>query len=354
MIFRSCRNSFFDALRPQSKMTMWTMTLPSLRSIATSNQQDNISEQEQVDPLLLEPSSFSKTFPPSLSREFQHLSLLESWCCAKDHKILRFSLPKEARDISLLGVPSGVKVRQTISNEVLDKSYSPISHPTALGYLDLLVKRYPFRQGGGLGDWLYRMQPGDEIEIKLKPEKLFAGTPYYSNRWKHLVLIGNGTGVAPLYQLALSILNDPKDVTKVWYVSQHSSSNEILLEDELQAMREKHANQFSYHVMLTCPQHPDQAESSTTMTCGHGAGRLGMDEVQNINIFPSPKKDLLEDLLKRDVHAIVCGTDGFLETVCGSHIRVKIPGKIKKKKIQGPLSGLLKEAGWTKEQVSKL
>jgi len=328
-------------------MTMLTPLPPSLRSFATSNQDNHLEISEQVDPLLLEPSSFSKTFPPSLSREFQRLSLLESWSCAKDHKILRFSLPKEARDISLLGVPSGVKVRQTISKEVLDKSYSPISHPSALGYLDLLVKRYPFRQGGGLGDWLYRMKIGDDIEIKLKPEKLFAGTPYYRNRWKHIVLIGNGTGVAPLYQLALSILNDPKDVTKVWYVSQHSSSNEILLEDELHAMREKHANQFSYHVMLTRPQHP---ESSTTMTCGHGAGRLGMDEVQNVNIFPSPKNDLL----KKDVHAIVCGTDGFLETVCGSHIRVKIPGKIKKKKLQGPLSGLLKEAGWTKEQVSKL
>ena len=238
---------------------------------------------EAADPLL-EPPSFSKSFPSSLPRDFQRLSLLDSWSCAKEHKILRFSLPSGTRDLSLLGVPSGVKVRQTISNEVLDKSYSPISHPTVCGHLDLLIKRYPFRQGGGLGDWLYCMEIGDTIDIKLKPEKLFNGEPYHRNRWKQVVLIGNGTGVAPLYQLALSILSDPEDHTMVWYVSQHADGDDLLMEDNLRAMKKEHGHRFSCHVMLT--RH--NMKSGSTVVSGRGAGRLGMDEVNNVNIFPSP------------------------------------------------------------------
>jgi hypothetical protein len=117
------------------------------------------------------------------------------------------------------------------------------------------------------------------------------------------------------------------------------------MEDNLRAMKKEHGHRFSCHVMLT--RH--NMKSGSTVVSGRGAGRLGMDEVNNVNIFPSPNNGD-----RSEVHAIVCGTDGFLETVCGQHVRVAIPQRVKKKKLQGPLSGLLKEAGWTKEQVSKL
>ena len=51
---------------------------------------------------------------------------------------------------------------------------------------------------------------------------------------------------------------------------------------------------------------------------------------------------------------VVCGTDGFLETVCGGHVRVAVEGRKKKKKLQGPLKGLLREAGFESAHVTKL
>ena len=51
---------------------------------------------------------------------------------------------------------------------------------------------------------------------------------------------------------------------------------------------------------------------------------------------------------------MVCGKDGFLETVSGMTVRGDPPpGKKKGPKLQGPVAGLLKEAGYTPEMVYK-
>ena len=52
-------------------------------------------------------------------------------------------------------------------------------------------------------------------------------------------------------------------------------------------------------------------------------------------------------------HCIICGTDGFLEHVCGmTSFAYEEDGS--KHKQQGELKGLLKEYGFHKSQVTKL
>ena len=57
---------------------------------------------------------------------------------------------------------------------------------------------------------------------------------------------------------------------------------------------------------------------------------------------------------RENVHVVVCGTDGFLEHVCGDKAKVPVEGSDKVRKVQGGLRGLLKEVGFVKEQVTKL
>ena len=173
--------------------------------------------------------------------------------------------------MSSLNAPTGIKIRQLISGQVLDKSYSPISNIDANGFMDVLVKQYPFQQGGGLGKHLYDMKVGDAVDIKLKPEKLFKGTPYVPNRWQHLVLVGNGTGVAPMYQLAQHILQDPQETTKITMISQHRS--EVLMQQELGAMSAAFPERFRHHSLLSQPVVNEGHKDD-----GHGVGRLGLEK----------------------------------------------------------------------------
>ena len=296
-----------------------------------------------VTTTILEPPSFSKSFPKHLPSDFQSLTVLDAWECAVDHKIIRFQLPSNVSNISALGVPSGIKIRQTINGETLDKSYSPVSHPDVPNVVDVLAKSYPFLQGGGLGQYLCNMKRGDFIDIKLKPEKLFQGVPYERNRWKEIVLIGNGTGVCPLYQLALSILTDTQDRTKISMISQHRTAQDIILKNEINEFEKIHPLQFKSYVLLSQKESSGDDDDLSV----YGAGRIQLHNLMNTDIIPKPT-------LNNDTHAIVCGTDGFLNTVCGGHVRIDVPGQIKKKKQQGELLGLLNEVGWLKENVTKL
>ena len=291
----------------------------------------------------LEPPSFATTFPTHLPNDFQPLTMVASWICATDHKILRFRLPSHCTNLSALGVPSGVKVRQRVAGELMDKSYSPISHATANGSVDLLVKSYP---GGGLGKYLYDMKCGDTVDIKFKPEKLFQGQKYVANRWKKLLLIGNGTGIAPLYQLAQHIVQDPMDVTHIAMVSQHRS--ELLMQTELDAMvvDGKEKNSFQHLSILSQP--PPSLSKDVYVS-----GRLELAHLTAMNLTGGGVQPTTEEE-RSGKHVIVCGTDDFLQTVCGPHVRIDVEGQIKKKKQQGPLLGLLKEAGFVKNNVSKL
>ena len=278
------------------------------------------------------PPTFAKAVPDGYPEGFQDLTVLDSWTVANNSKIVRVELPEGLSDLVALGVPSGVKIRQTIDGTVLDKSYSPISDPSARGCMDLLAKRYPPSAGGGLGAFICDANVGDRLEVRLKPQKLFRGKPYSRNVWEQLALIGCGTGIAPLYQMAASIMNDEKERTSVWFVSCHRSEGDRLMHDELEALQVEFPSRFFYSSVLSDPRE------------GEGS------RITQKHCLPP----YLFEVGGGSVHAVVCGTDGFLETVSGGKIRMKVDGQAKLKKLQGDVGGLLKTAGFANDEVTKL
>ena len=287
--------------------------------------------------------AYEKSVPDGLPKDFTPWRLTASFAHTHNTKILRFQLPEKIADLHSVGAPAGIKVRRRIDGVVLDKSMSPISHPASAGYADLLVRSYghpPSSQG--LGAFLCGMAPGDTVEVKVKPRKLFGGVPWATGTWSAVGLVGCGTGVAPLFQLARAILPSDPSVT-IKMISAHRGSEDILLGDEIAALETEYPLQFQNTFVLSSQcgriSENDVAEDAPFISPSFSGGRGSSGE---------------EEEEEDACHVVVCGTDGFLDTVCGPLVRVTVEGKAKKRKTQGPLKGLLRSAGFDASQVTKL
>ena len=226
--------------------------------------------------------------------------------------------------------PTGVKVRLPGTSDI-EKSYSPVSHPAQAGSFELLVKAYPPRTGGGLGAYLCGLEPGETALMKVKPAQFsdLAGKPLRPGRWEQLGLVACGTGLAPLLQVAREVLAW-NDGTRVSMVLAFRSEEEILMRAELEEMGQNPP--VDLHLQLSAP------------SAGWPKARSGRISAETLR-YCLPPADARSMVL-------VCGTDGFVDTVAGPIQRVKLPNG-QKRKVQGPVGGFLAQLGYRAEQVHK-
>lgn len=121
------------------------------------------------------------------------------------------------------------------------RPYTPVTAPGTEGQLELLIKHYP---GGAIGDHVFSLKPGDELAIK-GPNPKFA---YKPNEFETVVLIGGGSGVTPLWQIAQAIHANKDDKTKTVLVFGNIEERDILLREKWEQLAaknpEKHKNVF--------------------------------------------------------------------------------------------------------------
>jgi cytochrome-b5 reductase len=275
---------------------------------------------------------------------FHPYPLLSSVAISDDTKLLRFALPDDMRTLGL-PLPSCLKIKLELQGgeHVLDKSYSPISLPDQPEYVELLVKGYPPRTAGhpwkhgppgGLGAFLINLEVGQTADLKLKSPRIIHDGQYFTNRWAKLGLVAGGTGVAPLMQMIRTILADPAELTKISLVFANRHIEDILLQDELDGIAADQPDRFRVRYVLSSPP-----------TDGSWAGGTGWVSADDVAYLPEPSNSTM---------VMVCGTDEFMETVSGDTQRAPPPpGKNKGPKIQGPLIGVLRDAGYAPEMVYK-
>ena len=222
---------------------------------------------------------------------------------------------------------------------LLKKSYSPISHPNQENTFDLLVKAYPERPGGGVGAYLCSLQEGDYIEGKVKSQRIMHKSPAVLDRWTDVGMVAGGTGIAPLYQIVQILLRDADESTetnsipKIHVLSINRMEQDILLKEEMDRLAERYPDRFRVTYALT----GEKKE-------GYHYGRGGVELAKTALPDPSQEK----------VMVLVCGKDGFVKTWGGPIGRAPpLPDGARGPKIQGPLLGLLKEAGFDASQVFK-
>lgn len=194
------------------------------------------------------------------------------------------------------------------------RPYTPLDGDTT-GFTQLIIKKY---NDGKLTPHIHNLKPGDVISMKGPIAKY----PYAANTKKKLGLIAGGTGLAPMLQVIDAVLANPADKTEISFVFANIAEEDILLRKELDERAKKHKN-FKVHYVL---EKPPKGWSGST-------GYVSKETVQKY--IPAPSNDNL---------VMVCGPPGMMKAISGS----KAPDYS-----QGELDGLLKDLGYTKEQVFK-
>jgi len=107
------------------------------------------------------------------------------------------------------------------------------------------VKRYP---SGIVSQYLHRLSVGEEVGFKhikfnVKEQYPFEGKNTIS-------MVCGGTGLTPMYQALLKLLNTPGDERQVVLLYGSKSPDDILMKEQLDAWASKHANRFKLvHVL---------------------------------------------------------------------------------------------------------
>ena len=315
---------------PLKQLYCSALLLPSLRTAASS------------------PSSTVATC--GATREGYHAyPLVGEESISSDTKLLRFALPTNTPTLGL-SLPSCLKVRLHVGEATMSKSYSPISLPEQPGFVELLVKGYPPRPSGhppihghpgGVAAHLNNLTVGGMAELELKAPRVIHGAPYSPNRWTELGLVAGGTGIAPLLQMIRSLLGDEAERTNISLVFANRHADDILMKGELDALAAAHPTRFRVRYVLSSPP----ADGSWS----GGSGWITADDLRSPHL-PSPRPQQADG----GVMIMVCGRDEFIASMGGMTQRAPPPpGKKKGPKIQGALTGVLAEIGFTEDTVYK-
>jgi cytochrome-b5 reductase len=185
------------------------------------------------------------------------------------------------------------------------------------GKLELLVKVYP---NGPMSEHIFALKEGDSLSFKGPIPKY----PWTPNKHSHITLIAGGTGITPMYQLCRAIFKNPTDNTKVSLIFGNIKEEDILLKTELAQMEKDFPQRFRAFYTLDTP--PEK--------WAHGKGFINKELLQEV--IPDPKSE--------NIKVFVCGPPGLYKALSGPKASPQD---------QGELTGILKELGYTKEQVFK-
>lgn len=260
-----------------------------------------------------------KTFTSGIS--FQDLRLRSSEDVNHNTKRLRFDLPSQDA-VSGLQPVSALLTKANIGGSWLPtiRPYTPISDPNEPGHVDLLVKRYPT---GAMSNHLHSLKPGQTHSFKTGPLEGYAWT---LNKHSHVALVTGGAGITPMYQLTKSVLNNPEDKTKITLVFGVNTEEDLLFKDEFETLERKYGDRFRCVYSVSNP-----AKDS-----GYPKGYITKALLEKT--IPSAKTEGLKILL--------CGPPAMETAIAGG--RGLFPWS------QGPVGGVLKEMGYSQEQVIKL
>jgi cytochrome-b5 reductase len=162
--------------------------------------------------------------------------------------------------------------------------------------MDLLVKKYP---NGPMSTHIHDLKPGDTLDVKGPLPKY----PWTANKHKHIALV---------------------DQTKVTLVFGNIAEEDILLKKEFVELENKYPQRFRAFYTL------DKPPKSWAGTKGFVSKELLK------TVLPEPKEE--------NIKVFVCGPPGLMKHVSGNKVSPKD---------QGELTGLLKELGYSTDQVYK-
>lgn len=194
------------------------------------------------------------------------------------------------------------------------RPYNPID-PEQKGSFTLLVKKY---EGGKMGSHLHALSPGDVLEAK-GPNRQWQ---FEAGKFAEYGMIAGGTGLTPIMQATRYILaNDTATVSMLCF---NKTPEDILLQDELNALQKAYPDRFTVHHVVEAG---DVAGQHLHGLCDAGLVRTYMPE-------PGQKTMVM-----------LCGRASMKDLIAGPKA---------KDWSQGELGGILARLGYDQESVWKL
>ncbi|KAF5294635.1 hypothetical protein FQA39_LY02767 [Lamprigera yunnana] len=205
------------------------------------------------------------------------IPLIEKEVVSHDTRRFRFALPTKEHILGkysrnenynmlnfFLGLPIGqhIHLSAKIEDEMVIRSYTPVSCDDDHGFVDLVIKVYfknvhpKFPNGGKMSQHLENLKLGDKIDVRGPSGRLnYLGNGKFSIKKlrkdpaemvtaSKVGMIAGGTGITPMLQLIRHIVKDPSDSTELRLLFANQSEKDILVRKELEEVADKHPEQF--------------------------------------------------------------------------------------------------------------
>lgn len=127
----------------------------------------------------------------------------------------------------------------TIEGKKVRRAYSLCTTPGVDDYPAVTVKKV---KGGLASNYINdKLKAGDEVEI-MEPMGMFT-TEYKVENSRHLILIGGGSGITPLYSIIkATIAREPKSIVSLVYANRNEES--IIFRKELESLEKEQKGRF--------------------------------------------------------------------------------------------------------------
>ncbi|XWS28454.1 hypothetical protein CRYUN_Cryun25bG0070400 [Craigia yunnanensis] len=178
--------------------------------------------------------------------DFKEFKLVKRTQLSHNVAKFKFALPTPT---SVLGLPIGQHISCRGKDQHGDdvfKAYTPTTLDSDLGYFELVIKMYP---QGRMSHHFREMCEGDYLAVK-GPKGRFK---YQPGQVRAFGMLAGGTGIAPMFQVARAILENPNDKTNIYLIYANVTYEDILLKEELDDLASKFPNRMSVYYVLNQP-----------------------------------------------------------------------------------------------------
>lgn len=301
-------------------------------------------------PLLrLAPMQQTPQRPPIDEMAWRRYELLSIVKVNHDTSIFRFQIPHKARLNS--GMGKHLSLGLTINGKMTKRDYTPISDEP--GYFELMIKKY---ENGPISSHIHGMKIGDGANMR----GVYGTLQVKPDKWSHLFMFSAGTGIAPMIPFiryfastarkeaemkssadsSTPSVQIPKVAKQIHLLFANKTEDDILLRMELEKCVQIGNGTFTIDYLLSrTKEHEKSSESPENQTYRNGADMMQVDgEIKTTASVPSIATHYgrISDQHMKIMHsrapeafrssndgpiesafALVCGPDGFVDTVKG-------------------------------------
>eukprot|EP00930_Biecheleria_cincta_P072701 TRINITY_DN60056_c0_g1_i1.p1 TRINITY_DN60056_c0_g1~~TRINITY_DN60056_c0_g1_i1.p1 ORF type:complete len:311 (-),score=35.00 TRINITY_DN60056_c0_g1_i1:164-1060(-) len=240
--------------------------------------------------------------------------------------LLTFALPNARQPLNL-PTCACILTRYTDDEDVggepktIVRPYTPISTNALQGQFLLLVKVY---KNGKMSQYLNNLMLGSSMEFSHIAENVKLQYPFGK---KHITMIVGGTGITPIIQALHAILGTADDATQVTLFFGNRTQTDILGKELLESWSANSCGRLKVFHLLSEAAADDNSENDIQVR--HGFITRDLLEEHS----PAPSEDSM---------VMLCGPPPMCSVFCGGVVVVDGAQE---------LSGILKDIGYTSEQV---